>query len=241
MNVTRYPVEKVVALLNEQQVATMPQLKAALGTAVAATVFRKLAGLPYHSSYSHRGAFYTLDSVARFDRQGLWSHGEIHFSRHGTLLDTAAALVTAAPAGFLADELSAVVRVAAKDALRQLVEARRLSRQEWQGRFLYCAPDRARRHEQWAARQAGRPGDDVAAAKALFFSLLDERQRRLFAGLESLQQGPGGERRAAEFFGLNVDTVARGRAELLGQKVARGRARQPGAGRPAAEKKRPKS
>jgi hypothetical protein len=241
MNVIRFPVEKVAALFDDQKVATMPQLKAALGTAVDATVFRKLAALPYRSSYSHRGAYYTLDSVARFDRLGLWSQGGIHFSRHGTLLDTAAVLVRDAPAGYLADELAAVVRVSAKDALRRLVAAQRLSRQEWQGRYLYCAADRLRRQEQWAARQAQQPGEDVAEAKALFYSLLDEQQRRLYAGLESLQQGHGGERRAAEFFGLNVDTVARGRAELLGQKVARGRVRQPGAGRPAAEKKRPES
>jgi hypothetical protein len=34
-------------------------------------------------------------------------------------------------------ELEAVVHVAAKDALRQLVQAGRLFRREWQGRFLW--------------------------------------------------------------------------------------------------------
>jgi hypothetical protein len=81
----------------------------------------------------------------------------------------------------------------------------------------------------------------VEAAKALFYGLLDEQPRRLYAGLESLQWGHGGEQRMAEFFGLNVDTVARGRAELLSGQVLRGRVRQAGAGRPAVEKKRPKS
>ena len=37
----------------------------------------------------------------------------------------------------------------------------------------------------------------VCAAIALFASLLDERQRRLFAGLESLKCGWGGDRRIA--------------------------------------------
>jgi hypothetical protein len=36
----------------------MPEMKAALGTEVDATVFRKLATLPYRSSYSQRGAYY---------------------------------------------------------------------------------------------------------------------------------------------------------------------------------------
>jgi len=59
--------------------------------------------------------------------------------------------------------------------------------------------------------------------------------------LESLQCGHGGQRQTAQRFGLDVDTVARGERELLGGQVLRGRVRQPGGGRPAVEKKRPKS
>ncbi len=237
MNVIRFPTEKILSLFRDQKVATMPQLKSALGTTVSVTVFRKLASLPYRSSYSHCGAYYTLDSIAQFDELGLWSYRDIHFSRHGTLLNTATSLVTQASAGYLVDELEAVVQVAAKDTLRQLVQAGRLYRRDWEGRYLYCALDRARRQAQWAARQAQqRQADDVEAAKALFYSLLDEQQRRLYAGLESMPLGHGGEQRMAEFFGLDVDTVARGRAELLSGQVVRGRVRQAGAGRPALEK-----
>jgi hypothetical protein len=242
MNVVHYAADQLVSLFRGQEVATMPQLKAALGTSVSATVFRKLAALPYRSSYSHCGSYYTLDSIARYDELGLWTYRDIHFSRHGTLLDTAANLVPKAAAGYLIDELEAVVQVAVKDPLRQLVHAGRLSREEWEGRYLYCAAERARRQEQWAARQAlHRPGDDVEAAKALFYSLLDEQQRRLYAGLESLCRGHGGEQRTAEFFGLDVGTVARGRTELLSGQVLQGRVRRAGAGRLTVEKKRPKS
>jgi hypothetical protein len=242
MNIVHFKSDRLLSLFHDHKVATLPQLKAALGTSVSVTVFRKLAALPYRSSYSHCGAYYTLDTIARYDELGLWTHRDIHFSRRGTLLNTAAHLVNQAPAGCLVDELEAVVEVAAKDALRQLVQAGRLSRQPWEGRYLYCAPDRTRRQEQCAARKAlEHPADDVEAAKALFYSLLDEQQRRLYAGLESLQQGHGGEQQAAQFFGLDVDTVARGRSELLRGQVLRGRVRQAGAGRPAVEKKRPKS
>jgi len=220
----------------------MPQLKAALGTQVDVTVFRKLAALPYRSSYSHCGAYYTLDSIARYDELGLWSYQDIHFSRHGTLLNTAAILVSQAPAGYFVDELEGVVAVAVKDPLRQLAEAGRLSRRQWAGRYLYGAADRVARQEQWAARQAlQHQGDDLQAAKVLFYSLLDEQQRRLYAGLESWQWGQGGEQRMAQWFGLDVATIARGRDELLSGQVLRGRVRRAGAGRRAVEKKRPTS
>jgi hypothetical protein len=242
MNTIHYPVENLVRLLHEQKVATMPQLKASLGTSVTYTVLRKLAPLGYRTSYSHGGTFYTLDAIAEYDKVGLWFHRDIRFSRYGTLVDTAEVLVTQSPAGYQVPELEAVVQVAAKDALRQLAQAGRLFRREWAGRYLYCALDRTRRQEQWSARQAqAEQADDLQVAKALFYGLLDEQQRRLYAGLESLQYGYGGQQRAAERFGLDVDTVARGENELLGGQVLRGRVRQPGGGRPAVEKKRPKS
>ncbi len=242
MKPVRFSLERLSALFQDLKVATLAQLKAALGTAVDLTVFRKLSVLPYRTSYSHRGAYYTLDTLARYDELGLWSYHDIHFSRHGTLLNTAAALVSNAPAGYFIDELDGVVQVATKDALRQLVQRRQLYRREWEGRYLYCAVERERRQQQWAARQAQQsPEDDLQAAIVLFYSLLDEKQRRLYAGLESLEWGHGGDRQMAELFGLDVDTVARGRAELLSGQVLRERVRRVGGGRPRAEKKRPKS
>ena len=242
MNIIRYPAETLVTLLNQRKIATMPQLKATLGTDVTFTVLRKLTPLAYRTSYSHCGTYYTLDSIAQYDESGLWSHGDVRFSRYGTLLNTARALVTEAAAGYTVGELEAVVHVATKDALRQLVKTRQLHRSDWEGRYLYCAIDRGRRQEQLAARQAQREsGDDLQAAKALFYSLLNEQQRRLFAGLESLQRGYGGQQQSAQLFGLDVDTVARGQRELLTGQVLRGRLRHPGGGRRAVEKKRRKS
>src|SRR5947199_3749390 len=142
MNIVRYPTDRLVSFLRDQKIATMPQLKSALGTSVTFTVLRKLSPLGYRSSYSHGGTYYTLDSMARYDELGLWSYRDIHFSQHGTLLNTAEALVTNAPAGYLAAELDAVVHVTTKDALRHLVQRDRLYRRELAGRYLYCANER---------------------------------------------------------------------------------------------------
>jgi hypothetical protein len=108
--------------------------------------------------------------------------------------------------------------------------------------YLYCANQRQRRQEQWAARAAQqRPDDELQAAIVLFYGLLDEQQRRLYAGLESLEWGHGGDQRMAQLLGLDADTVARGRAELLRGQVLHERVRRVGGGRPRAEKKRLKS
>ncbi|MGH3281423.1 MAG: hypothetical protein ACRDNW_20115 [Trebonia sp.] len=78
----------------------MGDLKDALGTGAEATVFRKLAGLDYRTSYSDGGRYYTLDEIASFDALGLWSFRQVWFSRFGTLVATVEALVGAAEAGY---------------------------------------------------------------------------------------------------------------------------------------------
>ncbi len=82
--------------------------------------------------------------------------------------------------------------------------------------------------------------DELRAAIILFFSMLDEKLRRLYAGLEALKTGRGGDARIAELLGLDITTVARGRRELLDQDVEIERVRRSGAGRQSMEKKRRK-
>jgi hypothetical protein len=81
---------------------------------------------------------------------------------------------------------------------------------------------------------------ELKAAMILFFSLLDEQQRRLYAGLEAQKLGYGGDSRIAEFLGLDVHTVARGRRELFSERVLRQGVREKRGGRTRTEKKHQK-
>ena len=240
-------------LLLRNKIATLDELKQALGTAVDVTVFRKLKPLDYLTSYSHRGRYYTLREIARFDDHGLWSHAEAWFSRCGTLLATAVEFVQHSPRGYFADELAPVLHVPVQDALYQLTQQGRVSRQIVSGRYLYTARDPTAQRRQVLARRTVEflptvadaaalqvAPEEVKAAIVLFYSLLDEQQRRLYAGLESLKLGRGGDRQLADFLDLDPHTVARGRQQLLAQDVEVDRTRKAGAGRKRVEKKRPK-
>jgi len=81
----------------------------------------------------------------------------------------------------------------------------------------------------------------VKATIVLFLGYLDEKQRRLFAGLESIKLGRGSDLLVAELLGLDPATVAKGRLELLEDSFDPGRIRKAGGGRKAVEKKRPRS
>ena len=111
MRPTRFHPEPLKRMLLRKHIATMPELKQALGTSSDATVFRKLEGLFYASSYSHRGSYYTLREIAEFDEYGLWSHRGVHFSEYGTLVSTAEHFVEQSEAGWQARELEAILQV----------------------------------------------------------------------------------------------------------------------------------
>jgi hypothetical protein len=241
------------ALLLRSKIATLEELKQALGTSVDITVFRKLKILDYLTSYSHRGRYYTLREIARFDESGLWSQAEAWFSRFGTLLATAEAFVTRSLRGYFADELAPLLHVEVQDALHQLTLQGRLARQVVSGRYLYAAVEPTVQRRQLRAHRTVEflptvadasvlevSPEETKAAILLFYSVLDEQQRRLYAGLESLKLGRGGDRQLAEFLDLDPHTVARGRQQLLTQDVEVDRARKAGAGRKRVEKKRPK-
>ena len=199
------------------------------------------------SSYSHRGPYYTLDALTRFDERGLWSCRSVWFSKHGSLLATAEAFIVNSEAGYFTDELASVLQVGVKEALLKLHRAGRLARERITGRRLHLSTDPPVRRRQRTARNVAmtreqdswREGltasatrsDEMKAALVLVFGLLDEKHRRLYAGFESLKHGHGGDRKVADLLGLDVATVARGRRELLSRDFEIDRVRRSGGGR----------
>ncbi len=250
MRTTTLHGEELVKLLKRNKTATIDELKAALGTCVNLTVYRKLRAVSYHTSYSHRGRYYTLDEIACFDDQGIWSYRDVRFSMYGNLLATAEVFVRRSEAGYYAGELEHILNVGVKEALLKLVRQGRITRRKVFGLYLYCTTSRDGVQDQLFARQIqeAEPSltrsvvaseilpDELKAAIVLFFSLLNEKQRRLYAGLESLKWGHGGDRKIADFLGLDVGTVGKGRGDLLAQDVERDRIRRAGGGRKSIKK-----
>lgn len=245
--------EDLARVLRRDKIATMPELKNALGTAVDVTVFRKLKQLAYRSSYSHSGSYYALDETAQFDGNGLWSFDSVWFSRHGTLLATAEAFSENSEAGYFVEELDDLLHVETKDPLLRLFRQQRIAREPVNGLYLYCSIEPVLRQRQLRARRARQDepalsrsvaeavDSEVKASMVLFLSTLDEKQQRLYAGLESLRLGYGGDRRIAEFIGMDPHTVARGRRELEQHDLDVERVRKTGGGRKRVEKKQKKS
>ncbi len=242
------------SFLQNQKIATLDELKQAIRTSATMTVFRRLKELGYLTSYSHRGKYYTMVEIAEFDPWGLWSYHSVWFSHHGNLLETARQFIGPAEAGLTAGELQTLLGVEVKQPLLQLYRQKQVHREKMGGVYLYFAHEKGRRKNQKLRRRDRQApwevgvaplgeelSQELKASIILFFSLLDEKQRRLYAGLESFKLGHGGDRRMAEFLGLDVHTVARGRRDLFGGQVEREGVRKKGGGRRTVEKKRRRS
>ena len=153
MRTESFHADDLLNALRHRKIATMPELKKALGTDVDVTVFRKLRKLAYRTSYSHRGAYYALDETTRFDEYGLWSFQSVWFSRWGSLLDTAEAYVENSSAGCFVEELDNLLHAGTKEPLLKLVQQERVTRQSVGGLYLYCSIMAALRERQLLARR----------------------------------------------------------------------------------------
>ncbi|MFW6280048.1 MAG: hypothetical protein ACOC2T_03395 [Planctomycetota bacterium] len=232
----------------EQKVLTMPRIQRILGTTSRMTAWRHMKDLGYVKSYSDRGRYYTLEDIPCWDENGIWVHEGARFSREGELLDTVVALVEETEAGRTAAELQGLLGVRVQNAVKTLTDRGRLIRRRIDGRYVYFAPGESGRQiparrraasagvERTLPRCSTTPPEEVARHLSVFLSVLDEKQRRLYYGYESLRIGHGGDVAVARMAGVNHKTVAKGRRQIASGQTGGDRVRAEGGGRPPLKK-----
>ena len=235
--------------LNNSKIATIEDLKIVLNTQSRMTVFRWLRKMNYISSCSHRGKYYSLKQLAKYNQYGLWIYKTVLFSEYGTLKKTLEILISKSEKGYTASELNKVLNIKVDDALLELQKNRIISRKKISGVYVYLstAPKCAKKQELIRNDSIHFQDDlkmcpevlmiELKAALIIFFSTLNEKQRRLYAGFESLKVGYGGDTQISELLNIDKRTVAKGRKELLNGKVDLDTVRETGGGRKQTKKK----
>lgn len=236
--------------LKLHKIGKLDDLKKELSTNSTMTVFRKLKSLGYLSSYSHRGKYYTLKSIAEFDENGLWSSNSKWFSKYGNSKETAREFIDQSKAGFSAQELARILHLEVKHPLLNLFKDKKIYREKVSNVYIYFSREKQKRLQQITLRKSNAPladfdqsyeievfHDELKAAIILFYSLLNEKQRRLYAGLESFKLGHGGDKKVAGLLGLDSHTIAKGRQEILSGNIHAESIRKKGSGRKPVEKK----
>jgi len=150
--VARSP-QVLVKLLNSKKVVELNEIRAALDDASRATAFRYLIQIPYRRSYNHNARYYTLHEPQKYDRYGLWSYKNIHFSRDGALNVTVQRLVKESQAGCTQAELQQLLRVRVQGLLLQAVREGQIERQKIAGLYIYFRADRKAQKVQVQCRK----------------------------------------------------------------------------------------
>ncbi|MBW6537870.1 MAG: hypothetical protein K0B11_22880 [Mariniphaga sp.] len=232
---------QLIEFFQEHLVLTIEDLKNFFHTFSRMTIFRKLKPLSYKTSYSHCGRYYTLDTIARYNRHGIWGYNQIYFSKYGSLKNTTLHHINQSPDGFTSHELFVLLKVPVENTVLGLWKDGLILREQLQHRYVYFSIDGKEKQLHSRKQEIIKTCTPVIMSGVddhfmFFMSLLNEKQRRLFAGYESLRLGHGGDKIIAGETGLNVKTVSRGRVELLNKNIDMDRIRKAGAGRPSLKK-----
>ena len=157
-------VETLRDLFASETVVDLPRIRVALGGVSSMTAFRYLRQIPYRRSYNHNGRFYCLHEPSRYDRLGLWSAGDVHFSMDGGLGETVRRMVNEMESGATHRELAERLSVRVQNTLLTLLRRGEIERERLAQLYVYLHRDAAIRQQQ---------GKPEFVLKRSTFSLLD--------------------------------------------------------------------
>jgi len=129
------------------------------------SVRRFLVEAGYYSSFTHNGCWYTLRSIPRFGKNGLWFYRDIGFSRAGTLTKTLVALISGSPAGMSAEMLGEILRCRCHGMLVNLWRKGEIVREKVGRCQFYFAADPLKSANQRLALAAQHPPKESFSAE----------------------------------------------------------------------------
>lgn len=155
-------VQALRKLFSDKTVVDLVSIQNVLGGVSSMTAFRYLREVDYRRSYNCNGRFYTLFEASGFDRWGLWSWGDVHFSVEGSLRETVRRMVAEAEVGATHRELQDRLHVRVQNTLADLMRKGEVDREGVEEVFVYVHVEagvregQLRRRREWieAAAQA---------------------------------------------------------------------------------------
>lgn len=156
MTTTLPPSQRLVSLFTQNPCWMIHPLAAEMQYSIP-SVRRFLAEVGYYSSFTHNGGWYTLRSIPRFGRNGLWFYRDIGFSRVGTLTKTLITLITGSPAGMSAEMLGETLRCRCHGVLVNLWRKGNIQRQKIGRCQVYFAANSNKAERQRQALSAQHP------------------------------------------------------------------------------------
>lgn len=162
------PIQHMLSLFEQQPCWKIDPLADKLRYAIP-SVRRFLAQTGYFSSVTHNGTWYTLKSIPRFNRNGLWFYQEIGFSKAGSLTGAIIDLIGRSHTGMSAEEVGDTLRCRCHSVLVNLCRKEKLQRQKLGRSYIYFAVDtKTATRQRRAAMLQKTPAETLPAEIAVF-------------------------------------------------------------------------
>ena len=105
------------------------------------TVRRRLKEWRAYTSYNKNGRYYTLPSIPKFNKKGIWTYKDIFFSRYGTLKNTVIALATKSKKGLTHSELEEIIGMNPKCFMARFKEIPGVRKEKYKNQIVYFSAD----------------------------------------------------------------------------------------------------
>ncbi len=163
--------DRLAKLFTRRKCWLLAELATTLDCALI-TVRRLLKEVGYVRSYTHNGKWYTLATTPRFDRDGIWRHKQIGFSKQGSLTATIRHLIERSPVGLSARVLGEKLRHPCHAVMTILHRAGEIDRIKIGGEFRYLSTkeriNRRQRAQVLVEQRPEEPQSPLSAQTAVF-------------------------------------------------------------------------
>ena len=167
---------QLLSALRAHPVLTLEEIRGVLGGVSEATARRRLRSVPYRSSYSHNGRYYTLFEEGKFDRWGLWSYEGVRVSRDGTLTATVERLIGESESGWTRRELQELLGVSVQTVLTTLRARGKVDRARVGPAYVYVsaasAPQQLERRQEMATMRQRRSETPLEVVVSILLVLI---------------------------------------------------------------------
>ena len=138
---------RLLKLFKENKCLTINELSNSLHYAVI-SVRLILKDHGYYSSFTHNSKWYTLRTIPVFEKNGLWFHDNIGFSRHGNLSQTIYYFVNQSRQGLTAKEISEIILMPCHPVLNMMYKKGQIDRVNTRNGFVYISKEKHKSERQ---------------------------------------------------------------------------------------------
>lgn len=157
---------ELIKMFKKFNVLTLDCVSSEAGCSIR-TVQRQFTSLSAMRSYNKNSRYYTLPDIPKFNRYGIWSYEDIHFSNHGGLRNTVKQLILSSESGLSGNEIGGIVNLSPRSFMNHFRDIEGIFREKHGGVYVYFSNDATTYKRQRIKRTTASAQPEITDADAV--------------------------------------------------------------------------